>query len=83
MTMYVADWHADDGHHTVLVKEGRKKYHLVVIDFPVKRVGLLKQQARYLHPIPYSLPKAVRSVRRFAKTAGITRSAKHLLAEAT
>lgn len=80
--MYVADWHTDDGHHTVLVKEGRAKYHLVVIDFPVKHVAVPKQEGRYLHPVDYSLPKAVRSIRKFARTAGITRAAQTMLKEA-
>lgn len=80
--MYVADWHADDGHHTVIVKDGRTKYHLVVIDSPVKHVSVQKQEGRYLTPLDYPIAKAVRKVRRFAKTAGITRSAMHLLKEA-
>lgn len=79
--MYVADWHADDGHHTVLVQEGRKHFHLVVMDFPVKHVSVSKQEGRHLKQLPYPLTKAVRSVRRFAKTAGITRGAKRMLKE--
>lgn len=79
--MYVADWHADDGHHTVLAHEGRKHYHLVVMDFPVKHVSVPKQEGRHLRELPYPLAKAVRSVRRFAKTAGITRAAQRMLKE--
>lgn len=78
----VARWHADDGCHTVLVSEGRKRLHLVVIDYPVRHVSLPKQESRYLTSISYPLPKAVRSLRRFAKHAGITRAAKHMLEEA-
>lgn len=80
--MYVADWHSDDGHHTVIVKDGRTKYHLVVMDFPVKHVSVPKQEGRYIHELSYPLAKAVRSIRRFAKIAGITNAAKNLLAEA-
>lgn len=80
--MYVADWHSDDGHHTVVVKEGRTKYHLVVIDFPVKHVSVPKQEGRHIHPLSYPIAKAVRSIRRFARTAGITRSALRMLKEA-
>lgn len=79
--MYVADWHSDNGHHTVIVKDGRTKYHLVVIDFPVKHVSVPKRESRHLRELDYSVPKAVRSIRRFAKTAGITRAAKRMLRE--
>lgn len=79
--MYVADWHADDGHHTVLVQEGSKHFHLVVVAFPVKHVSVPKQEGRHLTTLDYPLTKAVRSVRRFAKTAGITRGAKRMLKE--
>lgn len=80
--MYVADWHADDGHHTVVVREGRTKYHLVVIDFPVRHVSVPKQEGRHITPLDYPITKAVRSIRRFSRTAGITRSALQMLKEA-
>lgn len=77
--MYVARWHAGDGCHTVLAEDGRKHIHLVVIDFPVRHVAVPKTEGRHLTLLDYPITKALRSVRRFAKTAGVTKSAARML----
>ena len=79
--MHVARWMAEDGQHTVLAAEGRKYWHIVMNDFPIKHVRLPKSEGRYLHELDYPVPKAVRMFRRFARKAGITRAAAKMLKE--
>lgn len=73
---FVARWHADDGHHTVLVCQEAKALRLVVIGYPVMLRKVSPAQARHLVRLDYPVRKAARKMRKMARNnagAGVRR----------
>lgn len=81
MNVYVANWKSDAGVRVALVQPGRKLVHMVVSDFPVHVESRPLSEERYLEPIDYPVPRAVRKLLAFGKHGNITTGARRLLRE--
>ncbi len=64
---YVARWHSDEGHYTVLAKRDAKGLRVLVQGHPCALVKLDPREERHLVRLDYPVRKAARSMRVFAR----------------
>ena len=88
-TIELKKYQTDHGTKTALIKvSGPKWMHILVMDGPLTVRKVSTEEQRYMSDMqltngkPYPLKRALRHFRHFAKTSGVTKSAKHFLAEA-
>jgi hypothetical protein len=64
---YVARWHNDEGHFTVLVRRDTKCLRILVQGHPCELKKVPLSEGRHIQQLDYPVKKAARAMRKFAK----------------
>jgi hypothetical protein len=75
---YVARWHSDEGHFTVLVTRDAKGLRALVQGHPCVLVKLSPREELNLARLDYPVKKAARAMRRFARKNATGRARAYL-----
>lgn len=86
-TIELKQYATNDGLKTALIKEGPKWIQILTMDGKLIVRKVPKTEARYMCELtfkrrPYPIKRAIKTFRRFGRSHGISKTAKHFLREA-